>query len=348
MILTFKMRHGQDFSTQLAKARLVAEYAIANRSQLSTKYVKHLGLSSMISCQILWKYGRNRRCKRVHNVNLIVSGQAVKVDTEAKTIYIPCLKLTVNYRFTREFTKVNQVEFTKDWIFVYVTVAEKPLTATTSWVGVDLNTTGHCAVVANPSTGKLVKMGKQAQHIHRKYKTLRRKFAKRGSFTKLKATKQRQSNKVRDLNHKISKRIVQFAEENKCGIKLEKLTGIRDNAKHVRSFNYQLNNWSFYQLQQMITYKARLQGVAVAYVAPYMTSQTCSKCGLKGERTSKRFVCPIHGLENADVNAAFNIGLRPSLVKSVSHLAQERDCVNGSNDTPEAAMATKAANRKIT
>ena len=92
-------------------------------------------------------------------------------------------------------------------------------------------------------------------------------------------------------------------------------------------------------MQQMIEYKAKLQGVAVIYVEPYMTSQTCSKCGLKGERTGKLFICPIHGLENADVNAAFEIASRLSLVKSVSHFKQERDCLNGSTDTPEVATA---------
>ena len=65
MILTYKVRHHQDFSTQLRQAKQVAKFAIANRDKLSSKHVAHCGLKSSISNQILREYGRNKKCKKV-------------------------------------------------------------------------------------------------------------------------------------------------------------------------------------------------------------------------------------------------------------------------------------------
>jgi putative transposase len=59
MILTYKIKHGRDFSEELRRAEQVARFALMTRTQ-STKDVKHLGLKSMISNQILRKYSRNR------------------------------------------------------------------------------------------------------------------------------------------------------------------------------------------------------------------------------------------------------------------------------------------------
>ena len=87
-------------------------------------------------------------------------------------------------------------------------------------MGVDLNATGHVAVAANPVTGKVLKFGKKAQHVHKKYSNLRKKLQKQGKFKKLKQIKNRESRIVKDLNHKISKGIVEFASKTKSGIEI--------------------------------------------------------------------------------------------------------------------------------
>jgi transposase len=74
-----------------------------------------------------------------------------------------------------------------------------------------------------------------------------------------------------------------------------------------------LRNWSYYQLQQLIEYKADQAGIAVKYVDPYHASQTCSQCGNEeeGQRTDQaHFTCKQCGFEaNADYNAARNIAM---------------------------------------
>ncbi|MHC1608907.1 MAG: RNA-guided endonuclease InsQ/TnpB family protein, partial [Candidatus Methanofastidiosia archaeon] len=172
--------------------------------------------------------------------------------------------------------------------------------------------------------------------IHKKYSRMRRKLQMKGKQNALKKIKNREQRIVRDTNHKISRKIVGMAKEQNAVIKLENLTGIRNNKKHARSFNYSLNSWSFYQLQQFIEYKAKLQGVQIAYVDPAYTSQRCSRCGTLGNRNGKEFSCPICGhVDHADVNAAFNI----ALARDVSQSVIERDMAEGSTDAPQMAMA---------
>ena len=158
---------------------------------------------------------------------------------------------------------------------------------------------------------------------------------KAGKYRVVKDLKKRESNIVRDINHKISREIVDTAKEDGKGIKLEKLEGIRKRAKISRAFRYSLHSWSFYQLEQMIEYKAKLLGVPIEYINPYHTSKECSRCGYIGNRNGKSFKCPECGhVDHADSNAAFNIAMRPCMNQSIA----DRDVMEGSTDTPQEAM----------
>lgn len=331
------MRHGRNFSEELKKARRFAECAIRTKSNTS-KDAKHFGLKSMIANQLLRKYGRNKKAKKVSHVNLIVPNQGIFVDRALKVITIPCLKLKLCYHFSG-FDKISQIEIDEEYAHVSVTVADCEDTDTGKFIGVDLNTTGHVAVVSNPETGKVWKLGKEPNHIASKYKEIRKWLQRQGKYKKFKQIKNRQQRLIRNLNHHISKKIVGIAKTNRCGIKLEELKHIRRTSKSGRSFRYSLNNWSFYQLQKMIEYKAKLQGIDFSYIDPKYTSKTCSRCGHAGDRDGKNFKCPSCGhVDHADANASFNIG------KPVSHciigrgrLRADRYASKGSTDTPKAA-----------
>lgn len=107
------------------------------------------------------------------------------------------------------------------------------------------------------------------------------------------------------VNHKWSKYIIEQAVKNHCKtIQMEDLSGINSKSKFLK-------NWTYYDLQQKIEYKAKENGINVKKIKPRFTSQRCSNCGYidKDNRPEqKTFKCLKCGYsENADFNAARNI-----------------------------------------
>lgn len=67
MIKTFKVKHHANFEQSLfEKAVLVAKFALEN-GYVSSATVKHFGLKSEISNQIIRKYGRSKTIKKIRD-----------------------------------------------------------------------------------------------------------------------------------------------------------------------------------------------------------------------------------------------------------------------------------------
>jgi len=356
MILTYKIKHNKDFSDELCKAVKIAKFAIKTKSR-SSKDVKHFGLKSMISNQILKKYSRNKKCKEIRSVKLTIPNQGINLDQEKMLIRVPCLKLELNYRFPNNFTKINQIEVNQTYCYISCEFIDKPEIEVNNYIGVDRNTTGHIAVIANTKTGKVHKLGKKAYHTHRKYKKIRAHLQKKNAKKKLKKISKREKNIIKDINHKTSRKIVEIAKENKCGIALEDLKGIRKKKRNKRknktgeSFQSSINSWEFYQLQIMIEYKAKICGIPLVYVDPKYTSQMCSRCGLiaKNNRKQKNYTCTHCGhVDHADANAAFNIAVLAfqKYTTSNDQSIADRDVMEGRTDTPQLEIQQRSSKRK--
>lgn len=303
MILTYKVKHNTDLTVLLHKGMQVAEFGITNKNSTS-KNVKHFGLPSAVSNFILRKYCRSKTLKQVRNIKIGLPNQSCRV-LDTILVLVP-LKIQIDISHLPIFDKVNCVELGKEYAYISVTVKEESGYIPTLSLGVDRNSTKHI-VVAGLSDGSLVrKMGKQAPHIHRKYKNIRTRLQKLGRHRIIKKIKNRESNIVRDLNHKISKELVRIAQLKNADIKLEDLSSIR-KVKVKRTQKYTLNSWSFYQLQMFIEYKAKKSGVKVEYVTPQYTSKSCSRCGYIGTATNTKFMCQCGHVTHRDVNACMNI-----------------------------------------
>jgi IS605 OrfB family transposase len=129
-------------------------------------------------------------------------------------------------------------------------------------------------------------------------------------------------NYVRTYNHYVSRKIIEFALKNNAAyINLENLQNIGKEEKN----SFVLRNWSYYELQSFIIYKAKHNGIAVRFIDPAYTSQRCSVCGQLGKRISQTTfscnnpLCKSYSIYekgiNADFNAARNISMSESFVK---------------------------------
>jgi putative transposase len=151
---------------------------------------------------------------------------------------------------------------------------------------------------------------KKVKNTRAKYAHLRKELQSRGTKSakrKLKRLAGKERRFVTDVNHCISKQIV---NSDYTVFALEDLSKIRVQKRRGKQFNYKLNNWSFYQLEQFIRYKAEALGKHTLLVDARYTSQKCSECDhiYKGNRNGSSYRCRKCGFElHADLNASRNI-----------------------------------------
>ncbi|HEY7851073.1 MAG TPA: transposase, partial [Ktedonobacterales bacterium] len=205
----------------------------------------------------------------------------------------------------------------KATFFLAVTVdAPEPVPDEASdYVGVDLG----IITLAATSDGEFLNHSTGPKHAHMnevraRFSRFRQKLQKKGTKSSKRLLKKRSGRERRfakDVNHCLSKAIVQTAKDTGRGVALENLKNIRSRVNGSKRQRRVLHCWAFGQLRAFIAYKAALAGVPVAYVNPAYTSQTCSRCGHceKANRVSQaRFLCTSCGFSaHADVNAAENI-----------------------------------------
>ena len=114
------------------------------------------------------------------------------------------------------------------------------------------------------------------------YKALRKELQQvhtPSSRRRIKAIGQRENRWIQDVNHCISKALVE-SNPNGTLFVLEDLTGIRAVTEKVLvKDRYVSVSWSYYDLEQKLTYKALKNHQLVEKVNPAYTSQTCPKCG---------------------------------------------------------------------
>ncbi|MFE2737314.1 RNA-guided endonuclease InsQ/TnpB family protein [Streptomyces sp. NPDC059349] len=187
-----------------------------------------------------------------------------------------------------------------------------PNTHPAGFLGVDLGIVN----IAATSDGAR-HCGRRINRKREQDRKLRRKLQKKSTKSAKRRAKKyagKEARRNKDINHKISKRIVAEAERTGRGIALEELTGIRERARLRMPQRVKIHSWPFAQLGSFIAYKAKRAGVPVVYVDPAYTSQECSQCHhtARANRPSQAVLsCRVCGfVDHADHNASHNIAHR--------------------------------------
>lgn len=149
--------------------------------------------------------------------------------------------------------------------------------------------------------------GKSIKQKRANYSKLRKELQMRrtpSARRRLKAIGQRENRWMQDVNHCVSKALVESNPKHTLFV-LEDLSGVRSATERVRiKRRYVSVSWSFYDLEQKLIYKAKQNQSTVIKVNPAYTSQTCPCCGHteKANRNKKLhlFSCKNCGYKSND------------------------------------------------
>lgn len=290
-------------------------------------FIKEEGIYLKWFKEILFRleFGKDASNNRCIVERLIESDKQQKKKGEDYVANNSSIKLVKNGRNTR--------------IFLLLSIdipAKKQVLDKDVVLGVDLGIKCPLYLAINKNDNFKMQIG-DIEHFHnqrtmfqKRFKSLQKLMCTRGHGRKkklepLEKLKEKERNWVHTQNHVYSREVIKQALKQNAGtIHMESLKDFgKGKEGYVKDeYKYLLRYWSYYELQSMIEYKAKLEGIEVKYIDPVYTSQTCSYCGERGERKKQEeFVCTNPQCKrcgekiNADFNAARNIAMSKKIVE---------------------------------
>jgi putative transposase len=183
-------------------------------------------------------------------------------------------------------------------------------------VSVDLGEV-HPAVVGDEQEATLIlcrERRHEAQGHAKRLATMSRAMSRKqkGSkrYTRLVRAKSRMKAKheriIRDIEHKVSRAIVDVAVERKANtIAIGDLRDMADGVALVKQTNQKISGWSHGKVRKLVEYKAQAEGIAVVLIDEHYTSQTCphrlpdgTVCGHRHKPRGRVFRCPSCGFQS--------------------------------------------------
>lgn len=201
--------------------------------------------------------------------------------------------------------------YRKGKFYLYATceVEEQPEQEVNDVIGVDMGVTN--IVVTSDGVIESSDQVEEKRQWYQRRRGILQAVGTRSAKRRLKQLAGRQARFQRDVNHSISRRLLEHAQHTQRAIAIEDLKGIRRRTRVRKQQRARHSNWAFHQLRQFLEYKCQLFGVPLLMVDPKHTSQECSQCGhvdKRNRRSQALFICVNCGYEcHADLNASFNI-----------------------------------------
>jgi putative transposase len=114
---------------------------------------------------------------------------------------------------------------------------------------------------------------------------------------------------LRDLEHKISRAIVDVAVERQAGtIVMGDVRDVADGVALSKPSNQKLSGWSHGKIRAYVDYKAQAEGIRLVLQDERYTSQTCPQCGHRHKPRGRVYTCGQCGFSgHRDVVGQVNI-----------------------------------------
>ena len=308
-------------------ARICVDRMLAHRELTSSKFYSEV--PHVIAKSLVAKYQRNKKCKAVKRLVLPICGDKGKqIKREGAGIRIPALfrkEILPIVWFRPVVGFVRSVEFIRkggEWFAcICFHTPKEPVLKSTGTVGVDRNSVGAVATLADPQNGKVLHLGFNPAYTKDVWRRRKANLQSLGKMRLLHKIRNKQSRRTKHENHLVSKQIVDYAAKHRRTIVVEKLENVRRGK--IRAYS-EKSQWPFYQLLQYIIYKAALRGVMVIEADPAYTSQECSRCHQLPNGKSFRCARCGHN-DHRDANAAFSLSER---LMPIGGVAQESESLH--------------------
>jgi putative transposase len=214
----------------------------------------------------------------------------------------------------------NQVSRHHEWHLVIDEGVEVKPTTDTGVAAVDLGEV-HPAALSDGVDACVVscrELRSVVQHTHKRLAKFQQAQSKhqRGSrrWRRLQAKKARflakQAHRRRDLEHKVSRAVVDWAQEHHIGtLAIGDVRDVANGKRLNRNSQQKISSWSHGKMTDYIGYKAKAVGITVVdNVNEAYTSQTCACCGHRYKPKGRVYTCPACGaVVHRDTQGATNI-----------------------------------------
>jgi putative transposase len=121
--------------------------------------------------------------------------------------------------------------------------------------------------------------------------------------------KAKHQNVVKDMEHKISRAIIEVAVNHKANaIAMGDIRDIGDGVELGKRTNQKISGWNHGKVRAYVEYKAEAEGIVVKLVDEKYTSQTCPNCANRHKPRGRTYRCPSCSFQShRDVVGQINI-----------------------------------------
>jgi putative transposase len=257
----------------------------------------------------------NNQNWRIEDSMLVIP---VYLDGKTQQVRIPCAPVALNGKTGLLRLKKKRGKWIAD---IALTLEDAPTADGQAVMGIDLGIKVPAVAHIGGAGTRFFGNGRYQRMMRRRFYSRRKKLQTAKKTRAIKQSKGRESRWMKNINHQLSRQIVNHAHEQGVGtIKVEALAGIRKGTTRTsrgakaRKNNRMTTSWSFYQLTAFITYKAERLGIKVEQVDPAYTSQECPACSARNKAQDRTYVCAECGwMGHRDKVGAINISRRAGL-----------------------------------